>query len=88
MVYDASVALKPKNEMKKLPVGKLQKGDLVLIQTRIKKRFEKNKPGEGEQPKAFGAVKEFTINFQLNAVCFLQENLNPPDNDVGAGYSI
>ncbi|KZT58632.1 hypothetical protein CALCODRAFT_508078 [Calocera cornea HHB12733] len=79
-VYDATEEMKPKKLMKHLPASRLKKGDVVITEMRVKKRFDKL---DAHIPKK---DRPHTISFQLQTVYLLQEGTEPVENDDGVSY--
>ncbi|KZT53696.1 hypothetical protein CALCODRAFT_511253 [Calocera cornea HHB12733] len=79
-IYDARKEMKPKKAMKQLPASTLKKGDLVCAEMRVKKRFDKK---DDDIPKK---DRPHTISFQLQSVFYLEEGVEPTDDDKDVCY--
>ncbi|KZP00209.1 hypothetical protein CALVIDRAFT_525088 [Calocera viscosa TUFC12733] len=80
-VYDASEAMKPRKDMHPYPAEKLKRGDLVVLECRVKKRFDAKDADMSKEK------RPFAISYQLNSVFFLQEgDLDVADS--GAKYNL
>ncbi|KZT55603.1 hypothetical protein CALCODRAFT_510038 [Calocera cornea HHB12733] len=80
-VYDATEEMKPKKMMKRLPASTLKKGDLVIAEMCVKKRFDRK---DEHIPKK---DCPHTISFQLQTVYFLQKGTKPVENNDGISYN-
>ncbi|KZP00252.1 hypothetical protein CALVIDRAFT_560843 [Calocera viscosa TUFC12733] len=80
-VYDARELMAPKRDLKHWPCAKLKKGDLILMDMRIRKRFD-SKDADIDKDK-----RAHTIAFQLNTIYLLCEGSEDDDDDRGVVYN-